>query len=1283
LAGALKWAAVIVVLAALGYGGVLGWKYYQQLRHPPGHLVVQIEPSDARLILRGAQTFEPTAQGREFHQLPPGSYELVAERPGYWPATNPVTMQPQEGTSLARYQTIALRLNPQTATLNLRPAPSDAQVTVTAQRTDSGQMPAPIKMSATDFSQKLLVGEYEVKLTRSGYRTWSTNVLLSPADTVTLSPALERSFGQLRVDSQPTGAQYTLTDPDGQRLTGQCPALLTNLPSGNWRISLEANQYGGFVTNVMVLEDKLATVVGTLSRLQGELSFTVSVPQARFELRGPVELGGTVTDEFRQKLPVGEYTLVLQAPGYYARTQQFAVASDQATTLGRLELQRITGWLRVSVEPPAATLILQPNRRLKSGELVELPIGAYTLQAELPGFETQTDSITILPRQTNQHVIRMNRSVGGLVFRVIPLQATNYLRYLSRPLPGRDLSQVAVNQRIDLPTGEYELEVGMARYQPIKLRLTIAEGAVTNLGILRLEPLRGGLEITFNPETARAELLAVDAPLGMNLTNLQAGTLTAPTPGLPVGEYELRITAPGFSNYVTRLNILENQNLRPPKISLGRLLGGLIVNVPSPSIAVVNLSGPAEPLAPNEKIELQRNAGRPIVFERLPTGRYTVHVTAPGHESLARQVDIAHGPPATLDLPALTRSTGMLIVDTTPSGGRLQIEQVESEAGLKNEFSPKVAVAPATFTALPTGRYRVTGVRPRTFTLPGLSTNDWQISADTQISHSQSNHLSLAFPFACVTLEIQPPGARLWVGDQLVRDTQHPPLRLPEFGLDEKLTLLARFPNYRPTNLILDAKALGLRPQISQTITQSLQFWPGPQGDERYWTNSLGMVFVNLNRKVFVSIWECRVRDYTNVMSLMRVVNPAPYEQLIRSALPWETRGLIDLAPMVNVSWTDAKNFCDKLQNREMGKFLSANHRYRLCTDAEWSLAFGLPEESGATPSERSGALGPPWFQWGREFPPRVSCGNFPQAVSFDYFERLAPVGMFPPNQFGIFDMGGNVWEWCEDTFDKQSSERVLRGGSWKWDVVHSVYATAWLASFRRSAPPTTTDDDIGFRVVLEITDAPETRPPRPQPERESPSKNVSTQVAAMRHAIGWKGKGFEELGKEREFKPNLVEARRLWETAARAGDPESQFRYWYLVHSGLQTSRRGDETAAYNFLTQAVNQKLPAARIEHIELEIAKIFTTAFNPDTVNALRSKLEEDCIALVRTEKGVLAARAAYLLYNLGYRLDWRKGKSFIQGERFIPEPDVLQWLIIANHLGRRISVFEQTEGRGRW
>jgi formylglycine-generating enzyme required for sulfatase activity len=215
--------------------------------------------------------------------------------------------------------------------------------------------------------------------------------------------------------------------------------------------------------------------------------------------------------------------------------------------------------------------------------------------------------------------------------------------------------------------------------------------------------------------------------------------------------------------------------------------------------------------------------------------------------------------------------------------------------------------------------------------------------------------------------------------------------------------------------------------------------------------NSLGMKFVSVTgSKVKFSIWETRVRDYQVFKDeTHRAWNPPEFEQTPED-------------PVVNVTWEDAAAFCQWLTERERksGR-LTAQQRYRLPTDAEWSVAVGLGPEQGRTPEDRlkTSVIWP----WGADWPPRPGDGNYAPELETDRFANTSPVGRFKPNQYGLFDLGGNVWEWCDDWFNEARVTKVLRGGSF-----HDSQPKDLLAAYRFSATVHLSNDDIGFRVVIE-----------------------------------------------------------------------------------------------------------------------------------------------------------------------------------------------------------------------
>jgi len=230
---------------------------------------------------------------------------------------------------------------------------------------------------------------------------------------------------------------------------------------------------------------------------------------------------------------------------------------------------------------------------------------------------------------------------------------------------------------------------------------------------------------------------------------------------------------------------------------------------------------------------------------------------------------------------------------------------------------------------------------------------------------------------------------------------------------------------------------------------------------ETPFVNSLDMKFVPVfGTDVLFSIWETRVRDY----EVYARENAGVDESWRNATVEGLPVGHEANHPVVNVNWEDAKAFCAWLTKRERATGqLDETQEYRLPTDAEWSRAVGLNFEK---------AKG---YPWGSEWPPPQGVGNYNDETakrSFpnwaiiegydDGFVTTSPVASFKPNQYGLYDMGGNVWEWCEDFHDENSGSRLVRGASWM-----NYSRRALLSSSRYARSPVSRSDVNGFRCVL------------------------------------------------------------------------------------------------------------------------------------------------------------------------------------------------------------------------
>jgi formylglycine-generating enzyme required for sulfatase activity len=162
--------------------------------------------------------------------------------------------------------------------------------------------------------------------------------------------------------------------------------------------------------------------------------------------------------------------------------------------------------------------------------------------------------------------------------------------------------------------------------------------------------------------------------------------------------------------------------------------------------------------------------------------------------------------------------------------------------------------------------------------------------------------------------------------------------------------------------------------------------------------------------------------------------------------------------PVENVSWADCQEFIQKLNAQSLGA-------YRLPTEAEWEYAC------------RAGTSTPFGIGNGKDLD--SSQANFNGSEPYGkgakgvYREATTPVKSFTPNAWGLYDMHGNVWEWCQDFYDDypthavtdpegpaRGSLHVFRGGSWNRRAILARSAC------RRDFTPVIRGHNLGFRLV-------------------------------------------------------------------------------------------------------------------------------------------------------------------------------------------------------------------------
>ncbi len=185
-----------------------------------------------------------------------------------------------------------------------------------------------------------------------------------------------------------------------------------------------------------------------------------------------------------------------------------------------------------------------------------------------------------------------------------------------------------------------------------------------------------------------------------------------------------------------------------------------------------------------------------------------------------------------------------------------------------------------------------------------------------------------------------------------------------------------------------------------------------------------------------------------------------------------------DNYPIAKVSWYDVRNFIRKLNDKNEGL-------YRLPTEAEWEYA---ARAGSKTAYAWGGKIDCSRAMYSNNLKGSSECRNYNSAKGFKY-DMPAPVKSYPANKWGLYDMHGNVWEWCQDLFKNYESgsmidpnqtdsgtHRVRRGGSW---FKHGYSCRSANRAYGHSA---SRFPHTGFRLVREkLPLAAPGKPVRPQ----------------------------------------------------------------------------------------------------------------------------------------------------------------------------------------------------------
>ncbi len=605
-----------------------------------------------------------------------------------------------------------------------------------------------------------------------------------------------------------------------------------------------------------------------------------------------------------------------------------------------------------------------------------------------------------------------------------------------------------VGERLLLMPGEYRVRAAKAGYRPLDTRVDITGDGDQTLAYV-LDRLPGVVSFTIRPQVPAT--VSVD------------GAVIGSTPLAPLelspGEHSITVEAQRYARLSTSIDVVGLGEHQTIDVTLLPLWAEVVIG-----------SRPA-----GAKILLDdREIGETPLRADILEGTYRLTLTRSGFDSVTATLEVIANQPQELPDFNLVESDGLVSVETTPAGANVTV------AGKYRGRTPlQLSLAPHKNHALEISK-------------AGYEVIKRLIKVDPAASEKLS--LSMSPQYGTVFITSMPVDADLYVDGRL-----HGPAtgRL-------RLTARSHRLEVKKTGYESFSTTLVPRPGVSQEISVTLKTVAQAKSAARkaQITTAEGQQMVLLEPGRFAMGASRREQGRRSIESQRLVELTRPYYLSVKEVSNDEFRRFksthssgairgksLDGAtqPVVQVTWEDSVRYLNWLSAKDSlpPAYAQAGQSfvpvqppttgYRLPTEAEWVY--------GARYAGNTQALK---YSWGDGYPPSGRVGNFadsaastllPNTLSSygDGYIVSAPVGSFPPTGRGLFDLGGNVAEWCQDYYavypnaartivtdpagPSTGRHHVVRGSSWRHAGV-SELRLSYRAYSERAR------DDLGFRIT-------------------------------------------------------------------------------------------------------------------------------------------------------------------------------------------------------------------------
>jgi formylglycine-generating enzyme required for sulfatase activity len=740
-----------------------------------------------------------------------------------------------------------------------------------------------------------------------------------------------------------------------------------------------------------------------------------------------------------------------------------AIVYEMRLTTARIETTIIepvaeTQWLVVTSEPDGADVYIDNIHKGQTPVQMELNTGTYSYRIEKTLYHPYAGRVTLTKEKRETIDAKLNPNYGYIKVTTTPESGAEIT------LNGNKLQQTSPHTTNRMPAGEYQITVSKSMFHSETRNVNIGEGKTEELAIT-MKPDFGLLRVITNPEPG--------AEVTIN-GNPHRSKTPFTTERLRAGNYELSVSLPMYHSETREITIGDGETTE-------------VVFDLRPSFGEVSVTTKPETGAEVLVNGISTGKNTPCELDRLPTGQHQITVRKEWYQPKTIAVDITDGlsdhfeiemePTFGIlnvtaehdaqifvndDRKASAQWEGRLIagwytVEARKDKYHSDQKRVEIKLAETQNLSlhPKpmtgaVRIQTTPFDSDITINGKDHGKTPNTirdlligeYTVVLSKQGHAAVTRNVTVTENETVEIEEDLPAGMtVTITSVPAGAELYINNQKVGITPY--------------TSQLSFGSHR-LKLINRSKTLEETIQIAQEGKNAFSYNVTEFNDP--FENQ--MVFVKGGSFTMGCTSEqggdCLDREKPTRRVTVSDFYMGKYEvtqkqwREIMGTNPSRFSGC-DNCPVESVSWNDIQEFIRKL-NQKTAK------RYRLPTEAEWEYA------------ARGGAQSRGYKYSGSNSIRKVAeyDGNINKSTK--------PVGGKKANELGLFDMSGNVWEWCEDDWHSnykgapndgrawvdspRGSYRVLRGGSWSNDAQYCRVA------YRGSSTPGGRSSNYGFRLA-------------------------------------------------------------------------------------------------------------------------------------------------------------------------------------------------------------------------